>query len=87
MRSQRQTPTGTVLRLVEYRDQATRRVLRALASKADNGAVRGVLVCYVSDDGVERFVSTGRYKIRAEAVRAAARLEFRLLRAQEDEEA
>lgn len=85
MHTQRKTSTGMVLRLVEFRDQATRKVLRALASKADNGSLRGVLVCYVSDDGIERFVSTGRYKGFANAVNAAARLQHLLLQLQEDQ--
>lgn len=78
---------ATVIRLVEYRDRRTRNVLKELASRAESGHVRGVLVCYVSADGVERFASTGKYRAsRAEAIRAAARLNFRLLRLDEEDD-
>jgi len=84
MRAQRQTPTGTILRLVPHQNDDTQQLLRALETEAEFGEITDVLVCYRNKDGAELFIGSGRYRRNfAYAVNAAARLQHLLLRMQE----
>lgn len=76
---------ATVLRLVEFSNRETIRILRALLARAVKGDVIGVAVCFKSRPGVEHCVFTGPYKANpAEAVNAAARMSLEMTQLQLD---
>jgi hypothetical protein len=81
-------PTAVVLRLVEHDGTDTQEVLAALAAKAAAGDLpRGMVVYFPSPDGEENFVFTGMFRTsHAQAVKAAARLQWRLMQAEDDGE-
>jgi hypothetical protein len=56
-----------VLKLVEYRCEDTVSILKVLLSMALKGKLRGLIVCYRTDEGVEDSVFTGIYKSRPSA--------------------
>jgi len=78
--------SAPVLRLVDYANGETSQALRAIASRSDGGRVRGgVMVYFRSEDGTENFVFTGQYKTsHAQAVKAAARMMWRLMQLEDD---
>lgn len=61
-------------------------MLRSLASRSEVGHVHGGVVVYFrAQDGSENFVFTGQYKAsHAQAVKAAARMMWRLMQADDD---
>ena len=76
---------AAVLRLAEFSNQETIRILRALLTKALRGEVIGVAVCFKARPGVEHCVYSGPYKANpAEAVNAAARMSLEMTQLQLD---
>jgi hypothetical protein len=51
-----------VLKLVEYSCRDTISILKVLLSMALKGKLRGIVVCYRTDDGQEDTIFTGIYK-------------------------
>ena len=62
----------SVIQLVRYPGRDTIAVLRVLLAKALRGELRGVVLCYRTDDGAEEAVFTGVYKARPEYAMSAA---------------
>lgn len=58
---------GKVLKLMEYSCKDTVSILKALLTLALQGKLRGLVVCYMTDKGVEDTVFTGLYKMRPSA--------------------
>lgn len=64
-----------VLKLVEYSCRDTISILKVLLSLALKGGLRGLVVCYRTEDGREDTVCTGIYKAHPErAVSASLRM-------------
>lgn len=78
--------SGAALSLVEHSNGETSKVLRSVASRSDGGHVHGgVMMYFKGEDGSENFVFTGQYKAsHAQAVKAAARMMWRLMQAEDD---
>jgi hypothetical protein len=53
---------STVLKLVVYSCRETISILKVLLAMALRGKLRGIVVCYRTDDGEENTVFTGIYK-------------------------
>lgn len=71
-----------VLKLAAYRCRETISILKVLLDLALSGKLRGVMVCYRTDDGEEETVLTGAYKVNPNrAAGASLRMSFRLMRA------
>lgn len=70
-----------VLRLVEYRCRESISILKALLALALQGKLRGIVVCYRTDDGREKTVHTGIYKHGERAAEATLRASVMMLRA------
>lgn len=73
-----------VLRLVEYRCRESIAILKVLLSLALQGKLRGMVVCYRTDEGKERTVHTGIYKHGERAAEATLRASMMMLRASGD---
>lgn len=56
-----------VLRLIEYQCRETLAILRVLLDMAAKGKLRGLVVCYRTEEGHERTVYTGLYKAKPSA--------------------
>jgi hypothetical protein len=52
----------SVVKLIEYRCRDTVSILKVLLSLALAGKLRGLIVCYRSDDGEEKTAFTGVYR-------------------------
>lgn len=61
----------SIIELVKYESRETAAVLRALLAKATKGELRGLALCYRTDEGAEENVFTGVYKARPESAVAA----------------
>lgn len=67
-------PAVSILKLVDYSCQDTISVLKVLLTMALSGKLRGLMICYRTDEGVEKTVFTGAYKAHPnKAVGAALR--------------
>jgi hypothetical protein len=72
----------SVLRLVEYRCRETVTILKALLALALAGKLRGLMLCYKTDDGVEESILTGVYKGSTDrAASSSLRMSIRLMKA------
>jgi hypothetical protein len=60
-----------VLRLVRYSCKETVSILKVLLSLALQGKLRGLMVCYRTEDGTEDTVFTGLYKDHPSAAASA----------------
>lgn len=70
----------SVLKLVEYRCRECVSILRVLLDLALAGRLRGLVVCYTTEDGKEDTVLTGVYKVNQKrAAGASLRMGFRLM--------
>jgi hypothetical protein len=73
-----------VIELVKYRCRDTLTALRVLLSMAMKGEIRGLALCYRTEDGAEHTVFTGAYEVnQGNAVNAAMRLSVALTMAQD----
>jgi hypothetical protein len=71
-----------VIRLLEYRCRDTVSILKVLLSLAMQGKLRGLIVCYRTEDGEEKTVFTGAYKAHPnKAVGSILRTSMRLMQA------
>lgn len=61
-----------VLKLVEYACRDTLSILKVLTALALKGRLRGLVVCYRTDEGVEDTVFTGIYKAHPERAMGAS---------------
>lgn len=74
-----------VLELVKYTCRDTLAVLKVLTKMAINGELRGLALCYRTQDGEESTIFTGLYKAQpANAVSAAMRLSWPMTRAHDN---
>lgn len=74
-----------VIELVKYTCRDTLAVLKVLLSMAVKGELRGLALCYRTEDGEEETVFTGIYKAHpANAVNAAMRLSWGLTQMQDN---
>lgn len=68
------------MKLLEYRCKDTVSILKVLLSMALQGRLRGLVVCYRTDDGAEETVFTGAYKHHpGKAVGASLRMSLHLM--------
>jgi hypothetical protein len=63
----------SIIQLVKYFDRETIAVLRVLLSKALKGELRGLALCYRTQEGQEESVFTGIYRVNEGHAMAAAR--------------
>jgi hypothetical protein len=73
---------SAVLRLLPYLCRDSISILRVLLSMALQGKLRGLAICYRTDEGVEESVFTGLYKSNPQnAAEASLRLSIKLMQA------
>lgn len=71
-----------VFKLLEYKCKDTVSILKMLLALALSGNLRGLMICYRTDDGQEQTVFTGAYKAHpSKAVGAALRTSMSAMRA------
>lgn len=71
-----------VLRLLEYQCRETVGILRDLLTLALQGKLRGLMVCYRTEEGEEPIIVTGAFKVNPnKAAGASLRMSLRLMQA------
>jgi hypothetical protein len=74
-----------LLKLVEYKCRESVSILKVLLELALKGKLRGLVICYRTDDGTERTIYTGAYKAHpGRAAEASLRMSLRLMQANGD---